>query len=85
MPVLGQPVRDSQQHVHLAPVTDQGDVVPFAGDTRLAEGHQHLTLRHLAFGAVERARLEEDDRVGLADGGQHHPFGVVRRHRGDDL
>ena len=83
--LLVERIGHAQQQVDLPAVADQGDVRAFLGDSGLAELDGVLTVRHLALGPVEGAGLEEDDRVGIADCGQHHPLGVFRGGRGDDL
>ena len=67
-------------------VRDQRERAALAHDLRAAERQGLALLRDLFLGGViERLRLEEDDRVGIADGGGEQSAGVARARRDDHL
>ena len=58
---------------------DQRDVAALALDVGHAERNEVFAFRHRAFHAVERLRLDEHDRVVVANGRLEHALRVVRR------
>ena len=75
--VLGELLGDLEGAVHHAHVGDHGDVGALAADDGLAERDQEVgILRHLALDGVERLRLDEDDRVVVADGRLQEALGI---------
>ena len=71
---------------HHRAVRHQRHVVALARDPRLAERDDVLALGHLAAGgAVDELRLEDHDRVGIADRRGQQPLRVGRRRRDRDL
>ena len=72
--------------VDLPAVGDKRHVPALAGYPGLAERYGAvLALIDLALGAVERAGFQENDRVRVPDGGEHHALYVVRGYGRDDF
>ena len=70
---------------HRTPRHD-GHVPPSAGDPRRAELDRHVTVGDLvAHEPVAAQRLEEENRIGVADRAEKHPLGVGGRRRGDEF
>src|SRR5919112_4181929 len=82
---LFERVGGPQAQVHLPPVGDERNVRALARYPRLSEGDGVVSLLYFALGAVEGACLEEDDRVGIPHGREHHSLHVVGRNGGDDF
>src|SRR5215213_5106459 len=78
-------VGDAQAQVDLPPVGDERHVRALARYAGLAEGDGVVALLHLALRTVERASLEEDHAVVVADRSEHQPLDVVGGHGGDNL
>ena len=69
-----------------AAVGGDGDVGALAADLGLADRHDIvLDLRHIELDAVHHLVLEEDDGVGIADGGLQQALGIGGVIGGDDL
>src|SRR5215217_1627980 len=83
--LFGQSIGGPQAQVHLPAVGDERHVRALAGYASLAEGDGVVAVFHLALGAVERAGLQEDHAVVVADGGEHQTLDVVGRYGGDHL
>src|SRR5215204_1948528 len=82
---LLQRVGRPQAQVHLPPVGDERNVRAVARYPRLSERNGVVSLLYLALRPVERTGLEEDNRVRVPHGRDHHSLHVVGRNRGDDL
>src|SRR5215207_2433085 len=82
---LLQRVGRPQAQVHLPPVGDERNVRAVARYPRLSERNGVVSLLYLALRPVEGTGLEEDNRVRVPHGRDHHSLHVVGRNRGDDL
>src|SRR3990172_1544095 len=76
---LGQHVRRAKRRLEHAPVGHDRHVLAGALNVALAERHDVVAVRHLALDAVDGGMLEEDDWIGIADGGLEHALRVVGR------
>ena len=71
---------------HHRAVGDERHVAPLAREPRLPERDDVLAVRHLAaLGPVDELRLEDHDRIGVADRGREQPLRVRGRRRDRDL
>src|SRR5881396_2197784 len=85
--VLRQLVGRLERLPHRGPVSDDGQILPLAGDPRLADGSEDLLLfrQRLLDPAVQPFVLEVDDRIVVPDGGLDQALRVPRRGGIDDL
>src|SRR5881409_1023688 len=85
--VLRQLVGRLERLPYRGPVGDDGQVLPLAGDPRLADGSEDLLLfrQRLLDPAVQPFVLEVDDRIVVPDGGLDQALRVPRRGGIDDL
>src|SRR6266480_4028060 len=85
--VLRQLVGRLERLPHRGPVGDDGQVLPLAGDPRLADGGEDLLLfrQRLLDPAVQPFVLEVDDRIVVPDGGLDQALRVPRGGGIDDL
>src|SRR4029453_15058962 len=75
----------AQRFVDEAPRCDDGDVLAFALHSRLAERDRLELVRHALLDPVQRAVLEEDDRIVVVDRAVEESADVRGRRRDDDL
>ena len=65
---------------------NNGDILAFAGDPRLADRNKKIVVRgHFEFVPIKDFVFEKNDRVRIADGALQKPLGVGRRIRHDDF
>jgi hypothetical protein len=84
-PLIGEATGGLEAFVHHPRGGDHGHVTPGALDIRGSERDQRLGLRHLADHAIQRAVLENQHRIGIADRGLQQPARIGGRRRNRDF